>query len=166
MLRNYSWLPPIQEPGSHWSPWPRGPPVRKYSVKSLALAASSEPQWVSKGMLSGFSEVEFPGSSNVCPSQRESACQCMRCKRLGFNCWVGKILWSRKWQPTPIFLPGKFHGERSLMGYSPWGCKESDMTEHHSLIRGAALRGPWWGFRDTMSTKVLQSVYTFSMCKK
>ena len=39
-----------------------------------------------------------------------------------------------KWQPTPVFLPGKFHGQKSLVGYSPWGCKESDMTEQlHSL---------------------------------
>ena len=38
--------------------------------------------------------------------------------------------WRRKWQPTPVFLPGKFHGQRSLVGYSPWGCKELDMTEH------------------------------------
>ena len=37
--------------------------------------------------------------------------------------------WRRKWQPTPVFLPGKFHGQRSLAGYSPWGCKELDMTE-------------------------------------
>jgi len=39
------------------------------------------------------------------------------------------IPWRRKWQPTPVLLPGKFHGLRSLVGYSPWGCKESDMTE-------------------------------------
>ena len=38
--------------------------------------------------------------------------------------------WRRKWQPTPLFLPGKFHGQRSLAGYSPWGCKELDMAEH------------------------------------
>ena len=38
--------------------------------------------------------------------------------------------WSRKWQPTPVFLPGKLHGQRSQAGYSPWGHKESDMTEH------------------------------------
>ena len=37
--------------------------------------------------------------------------------------------WRRKWQPTPVFLPRELHGERSLAGYSPWGCKESDMTE-------------------------------------
>ena len=42
---------------------------------------------------------------------------------------LAKIPWSKKWQPTPVFLPGKFHGQRSLTGYSPWGCKESDMTE-------------------------------------
>ena len=41
----------------------------------------------------------------------------------------GKIIRSRKWQPTPVFLPGKFHGQRSLAGHSPWGLKESDMTE-------------------------------------
>ena len=44
--------------------------------------------------------------------------------------WAGKIPWSRKWQLTPEFLPGKFHGQRSLAGYSPWGRKESDTTEH------------------------------------
>ena len=46
----------------------------------------------------------------------------------GFNPWVRKILWRRKWQPTPVLLPGKFHGQRSLVGYSPWGCKELDKT--------------------------------------
>ena len=44
--------------------------------------------------------------------------------------WVGKIPWRRKWQPTPVFLPGKPHGQRSLVGYSPWGSqKESDMAD-------------------------------------
>ena len=55
-------------------------------------------------------------------------CQCRRHKRDRFNPWVKKITWSRKWQPAPVFLPGKFHGQRSLAGYSPWGCKELDMT--------------------------------------
>ena len=41
--------------------------------------------------------------------------------------------WRRKWQPAPIFLPGKSHGQRSLAGYSPWGCKESDTTEHRCM---------------------------------
>ena len=43
--------------------------------------------------------------------------------------WVGKMSWRRKWQPTPVFLPGKSHGWRSLVGYSPWGRKELDTTE-------------------------------------
>ena len=42
---------------------------------------------------------------------------------LGLDTWVGKILWSRKWQPTPAFLPGKSHEQRKLVGYSPWGHK-------------------------------------------
>ena len=51
----------------------------------------------------------------------------------GFDSWVGKILWSRKWVPTPVFLLEESHGQRSLVGYSPWGCKESDMTEWLAL---------------------------------
>ena len=47
--------------------------------------------------------------------------------------WVGKILWRREWLPTPVFLPGKSHGQRSLAGYSPWGCKEWDTTEWLNL---------------------------------
>ena len=48
---------------------------------------------------------------------------------LKFVAWVGKIPWSRAWQLTPIFLLGESHGQRSLVGYSPLGCKELDMTE-------------------------------------
>ena len=51
------------------------------------------------------------------------------CRRCGFNPWVGKIAWRRTWQLTPVFLPGKYHGQRSLVGYSPYGHRESDMTE-------------------------------------
>ena len=56
---------------------------------------------------------------------KESTCQSRRC---GFNSWDGKIPWRRKWQPTPVFLPGKSHGQRSLAGYSARGYKESDTT--------------------------------------
>ena len=47
----------------------------------------------------------------------------------GFAPWIGKISCGWKWQPTSVFLPGKSHGQRSLVGYSPWGHKESDTTE-------------------------------------
>ena len=54
-------------------------------------------------------------------SDKQHACQCRSHNRLGFDPWVGKIPWSRKWQPTPIFLPGRSHEQRSLVGYSPLG---------------------------------------------
>ena len=50
-----------------------------------------------------------------------------------FGPWVGKTLWRREWQLTPAFLPGEFHGQRNLAGYSPWGCKESDKNEQLTL---------------------------------
>ena len=62
-------------------------------------------------------------------SGKESTCQCRRHKRCRFSPWVGKIPWSRKWQRTLVFLPGKFHRQRSLAGYSPWDHKESDVTQ-------------------------------------
>ena len=54
---------------------------------------------------------------------------CLQCERLRFDPWVRKNSWRRKWLLTPVFLAGKFHGQRSLVGYSPWGSKESDRTE-------------------------------------
>ena len=54
---------------------------------------------------------------------------CLQYWRPEFNPWVGKICWRRKWQPTPVFLPGKSHGWRSMVGYSPWGCKKLATTE-------------------------------------
>ena len=53
----------------------------------------------------------------------------LQCKRPGFDPWVRKISWRREWQPTPVCLLGEFHGQRSLVGYSSRGHKESDMTE-------------------------------------
>ena len=60
-----------------------------------------------------------------------------------FNSWVGKIPWRRDRQPTPVFLPGEFLEQRTLAGYSPWGCNESDMIERLS-ISTAALWDPEW----------------------
>ena len=52
----------------------------------------------------------------------------------GLDPWVGKMPWRRKWQLTPVFWLGEFHGQRSLAGCSPWGCKELDLTEHACLL--------------------------------
>ena len=57
----------------------------------------------------------------------------LQCKRPEFNPWVRKIPWIREELPTPIFLPGEFHGQRGLLVYSPWGHKELDMTEWLTL---------------------------------
>ena len=67
----------------------------------------------------------FPGGA----SGKEPACQCRRHKRSRLDPWVWKIPWRRSWQPTPVFLPGESRGQRSLVGYSPWGRKESDPSE-------------------------------------
>ena len=67
----------------------------------------------------------FPGGT----VGKESSCQCRRCQRPGFDPWVRMMPWRRKWQPTPVFLPGESHGQRSLAGYSPWGPREVDTTE-------------------------------------
>jgi len=73
--------------------------------------------------LTGHSSLHgFPGGSEG----KASACNV---GDPGFNPWVGKIPWRRKWQSIPVLLPGKSQGWRSLVGYSPWGHKESDTTE-------------------------------------
>ena len=72
----------------------------------------------------------LPALFPSCPggtSGKETPCQCRRQKRLRFDSWVGKILWRRAQQATPLFLPGESYGQRNLAGYSPWGCK-TDMT--------------------------------------
>ena len=67
---------------------------------------------------------------------KNHACQCRKGR---FDPWVGKIPWTRAWQPTPAFLPEKSYGQRSLMGYSPWGLKESDTTEHGTATYRACI---------------------------
>ena len=101
-----------------------GGPVVKDS-KTFTAGVHSIPDWGTKNPTCRVAEKEkkiwviymnhlydlgFPGGSDG-----------LQCGRPGFDPWVGKIPWRRKWQPTPVLLPGKFHGRRSLVGYSPWG---------------------------------------------
>ena len=72
-------------------------------------------------MLWNYMDICFPGGSVV----KKSTCQCRRCE---FYPWITKITWRWKWQSTPVFLPAKSHGQRSVAGYSSCGCKELDMT--------------------------------------
>ena len=67
---------------------------------------------------------------------------CLPYRGLGFDSWVRKIPWRRKWQPTQVFLPGQSHGQRSLVGYIPRGRKELDMTEQLTHIHSKFI---WFG---------------------
>ena len=68
--------------------------------------------WV---LINIYTHLGFPGGSDG------KASACLQSGRPGFDPWVGKIPWRRKWHPTPVLLPGKSHGWRTLVGYSPWG---------------------------------------------
>ena len=100
-----------------------------YYHVSTSLDSGSPSSWAD--MVSGcVCETGIRLASERLPwwlSGKESTCQC---RRHGFHPWVGKIPQRRKWQPTPVFLPGTSHGQKRLAGYSPWGHRESDMTEH------------------------------------
>ena len=93
-----------------------------------SLACSIREVTKSWTRLSDWTELIVYGASPV--AQQERIClRCRRCGRHGFNPWVRKILWRRKWQSPPVFLPGKSQRQWSLVGYSPYGHKESDTTE-------------------------------------
>ena len=106
-------------------------------------SASEECMWI---LLTALNIFIIPCAVFGLPrwrSGKDSACQCKRLKRLGFNLWVRKIPWRRKWQPTPVFLLGKSHGQRRLVSYSPWDHKESDITEQLStVLHSISLRPP------------------------
>ena len=111
-----------------WSLWVgNGNPLQYFCPKNPmdrgALQAAVHGVAKSQTRLSDFTFTSlsvfkgFPGGSDG----KESAC---KSRRLGFNPWVEKIPWRRAWQPTPVFFRGESHGQRSLVGYSPWGRKE------------------------------------------
>ena len=82
------------------------------------------------------------------------------CRRPGYDPWVSKIPWRRKWQPTPVFLPGRFHGLRSLVGYSPWSLNESEMTEWLST-HTHCVRSSWFYREYKYGIKVLTEALTW-----
>ena len=106
---------------------------------------------------------------------------CLQCGRPGFHPWVGKVhwrrkwrSWRRKWQPTPGLLPGKSQGQRSLVGYSPWGRRELDRTEplHFPFLsipsRGRSLH-VWWeivmaSYKEFQMLSLLRWLFAFSKC--
>ena len=101
------------------------PPRDRTLVSCTAAGFFTEPQEQPPGGTSG----------------KDSACQCRRHKGRRFPPWVGQSPSRRQWQPTPVLLPEKSHGRRSLVGYSPWGHKESDTTEHSAQGRKGRRKG-------------------------
>ena len=101
-----------------------------YHMKSFHLVANLKTALPSKNNTPLY--LYFSGNG------KESPCQCRRPR---FDPWIGKIPWSSEWQPTPVFLPGESHVQRSLMGYNPWGCKELDTTELLSSHAGKCHAG-------------------------
>ena len=73
--------------------------------------------------------------------------ECLQCRRLRFDPWVGKIPGEGNWQPTLVLLPGEFHGERSPVGYSPWGHKELDMIEWLTLPLSFFFMAYYWAIK-------------------
>ena len=138
-----------------------------YSYAFFSLPTSEVSVRVINYIIASYlqNSLGFPGGA----SGKESSCQCRRHKRHGFNPCVGKISWSRRGQPTPILLPGKFHGKGGLMGGRPWSHKEPDMTEWmntHIISAEAAGRVnycPRFGEINKVSNIKLESVFKDSV---
>ena len=129
----------------HWSGLPFPSPMHKsekWKWSHSVMSDSSQPPGLQSTRLMGFARQKY-WSGLPLPSLPEflafivkdfldgsdGKAFCLQCGRPRFDPWVGKILWRRKWQPTPVLLPGKSHGQRSMVGYSPLDHKESDTTE-------------------------------------
>ena len=106
-------IPWTEEPGGLWF------------MESLGYDLAIKPPPPFLFLVRNTSHLGFPDGT----SGKEPACQCRRCKKCGFNSWVGKILWRKAWPPTPVFLPGESLGHRRLVGYSTQGLKELGTTE-------------------------------------
>ena len=132
-LKSYAYLPSLKAMVNAVATVVQGNLIKmeRYNFKELTYSSAVKMwwEWIHSGLLR-------------CRSGKEYACQCMRHKRRGFHPWVRKIYWSRKWQPTPVFLPGKLHGQRSLAGYivhevaKNW-TQRSDWVHTHGLTVGS-----------------------------
>ena len=144
----------------------------KVEVKSLSRVRLAATPWE-------YSPGKNTGVGCHCPLHqmalvvKNPPAQCTRCKRCRFDPWVRKITWRRTCQPTPVFFPGKSHGQRSLVGYSPWGHKESDTTEQmnthtHNHTKGRNAKSVWKAIgsksmKTTINIRKLQFCLSLSL---
>ena len=120
--------------GLLWSRWLSGSQVENLSQQVCALAL---------GMMG---VPVLLGASQVALVVKNLSASAGDIRDVGPIPVLGMIPWRRAWQPTPVFLPGESHGQRSLAGYSPWGGKESDRTEVTWHTHTPAPH-PAWGWR-------------------
>ena len=164
----YSWASlvaqPVKNPPAVWETWVRSlgweDPLEKGTATHSSILAWRIP-WTtvakSRTRLRDFEKKlynkdGFPGGASV----KEPTCQCKRCKRYRFSLWVGQIPWRREWLPTPVFLPGESHGQRSLMGCSPWS--RTELTRPKGLSRRAGQERSFGGkhkFQESWQKNVL-----------
>ena len=111
----------------------------KFRMEKLVLKVKQIPNLESKSSYMNIYFFFFRGTTLFV--QFFSICQ-------RFNPWVRKTLWRRKWQPTPVFLPGESQGWMSLVDYNPWGCKESDVAEQTNTQKHTHT-GRMHSFEDT-----------------
>jgi len=135
-------LPPVLVPKSHVAP----PPLFRPQLSCLLSWKTPNQLHYNCGPTPNsthcpqFSACSVPFIVLIIPSDRHYGLSGKESASAGdtqepvFDPWVGKIPWRRKWQPIPVFLPGKSHGQESLEGYSPWGCKESNTTRPCILL--------------------------------
>ena len=135
--------------GSVWwvqRTWLSASPPREKEIESVrSKTLSHKPETTETVQSSGQLKWRFVSNKHFVqviltrfwPKKMHSTIECRRAR---FDSWVRKIPWRREWQPTAVFLPGKFHGQRSLAGYSPWGHKSrtrlSDSTTTAATICG------------------------------
>ena len=152
-------------------PWGGPTASFKFSIHSHILSKVSAP-FYSPSILYFFLiflrkhvllfDMAFPGSSVV---KNQSAMQ-ETCRRHGFNRWVGKIPWKRKWQPTAVTLPGKSRGQRSLAGCSTWGHRPSDTTARHAKDNQRVNFFPGCHHQEKLCFSLSQSLLLFwVLCK-
>ena len=101
-----------------------------------------------------YSKGDLPRWCNV----KKSACQCRRWEKCGLNLWAEKIPWSRKWHPTPVSLPGKFHGQRSLVTKSQTQLSTHTQTHTHTFQRNHWSVTVWGGTECLAFLKLTKNV--------
>ena len=121
----------------------QGVGIQVCSASKRVLAAGGRSEQDSLIVCLAFREPLGPcGNLPGGASDKEATCQC---RRHGFDPWVGKIPWRRRWHHAPVSLPGKFHRQRSLVGCIPRGCRESDTaapTHTHKVPAGPVAKTP------------------------